>query len=320
MRSNRGRRYAPVCEAPGESGGPWGAPPGSDRSPCALPVPARFAPAKVNLGLHVLRRRPDGFHDLATVFLPIGWSDRLSAGPARRLAFSSNDPHLPTGASNLVVRAAMALRLWMGDSARGATLRLEKNVPYGAGLGGGSSDAAATLRLLAELWSVDISEADLHDLALGLGSDVPFFLDGVPAHGTGRGERLVPLVGADGAPYRCPFWLVVVVPPVHVSTADAFARVTPDDRCRPGLAAAVVSNDLARWRAEVTNDFQASVEAAEPTIARTREALLRAGAACAVLSGTGSAVVGVFEQEDVARTAGQRLAKTCRVWVEAPAS
>lgn len=320
MRSNRRRRYADVCEALGESGGPSRIAPGSDGGPCALPVPARLAPAKVNLGLHVLRRRPDGFHDLATVFLPIGWADRLSAGPARRLAFSSDDPHLPTGASNLVVRAAMALRLWMGDSARGATLRLEKNVPYGAGLGGGSSDAAAALRLLAELWAVDIPEADLHALALGLGSDVPFFLDGVPAHGTGRGERLAPLVGTDGAPYRCPFWLVVAVPPVHVSTADAFARVTPADHRRPDLAAAVASNDLSRWRVEVTNDFQASVEAAEPTIGRTREALLAEGAGHAVLSGTGSAVVGVFEQEDVARTAKRRLGKTCRVWVEAPAS
>lgn len=283
-------------------------------------MPARYAPAKVNLGLHVLRKRPDGFHDLATVFLPIGWADRLSAGPARRLTLSSNDPHLPTGASNLVVRAAMALRMWMGDSARGATLRLEKRVPYGAGLGGGSSDAAATLRLLAELWDVQIGEDALHELALGLGSDVPFFLDAVPAHGTGRGEHLAPLVDADGASYRCPFWLVVAVPDVHVSTADAFARVTPDDGDRPDLAAAVVSNDLDRWRAEVANDFQASVEAEAPAIVETREALLSEGAAHAVLSGTGSAVVGVFETEARAAQAESVLRKACRVWVEAPAS
>ena len=144
------------------------------------PVPSRPACAKVNLGLHVLRRRPDGFHDLATVFLPIGWADRLSAGPARKLSLRSSDPALPTGASNLVTRAAMALRMWVGDSALGATLYLEKSVPYGAGLGGGSSDAAAALRLLAGLWGLEVPEADLREIALDLGSDVPFFLDPVP--------------------------------------------------------------------------------------------------------------------------------------------
>ena len=277
------------------------------------------AAAKVNLGLHVLRRRPDGFHDLATAFLPVGWADRLSGRLGPEIALTTSDPGLSTDASNLVVRAALALRQWAGDPALGATLHLEKHVPYGAGLGGGSSDAAAALRLLADLWSLDVPEADLREIALGLGSDVPFFLEGVAAHGTGRGERLVPLLDDDGQPYRCPFWLVVAVPDVHVSTADAFALVTPDDRDRPDLAAAVTSDDLARWRAEVTNDFQAPVEAAHPEVRAAREALRDAGAAHAVLSGTGAAVVGVFEGEASAEEAGRSLATTCRVWIEPPA-
>jgi 4-diphosphocytidyl-2-C-methyl-D-erythritol kinase len=281
-------------------------------------VPARRAPAKVNLGLHVLRRRPDGFHDLATVFLPIGWADRLAGRPGGEIALTTSDPGLPTDRSNLVVRAALSLRQWAGDPGLGAALHLDKRVPYGAGLGGGSSDAATALRLLADLWALDVSEADLHALALDLGSDVPFFLDGVPAHGTGRGERLDPLLGADGRPYRCPFWLVVAVPDVHVSTAAAFAGITAAEEGRPDLAAAVVSDDLARWRAEVTNDFQPSVEAAHPEIRATREALLAAGAAHAVLSGTGSAVVGVFESEGEAVEAAEALAASCRVWTETP--
>ena len=292
---------------------------GSKRGPApVVPVPARRAPAKVNLGLHVLRRRPDGFHDLATVFLPLGWADRLSGRKADEITLATSDPGLPTDRSNLVVRAALALRQWAGDPGLGAVLHLEKRVPYGAGLGGGSSDAAAALRLLARLWAVDVSEAELHTLALDLGSDVPFFLDGVAAHGTGRGERLTPLLDADGRPYRCPFWLVVAVPPVHVSTAEAFAGVAPDDGPRPDLASAVASNDLARWRAEVTNDFQGPVEAVHPEVRAAREALLEAGAGHAMLSGTGSAVVGAFESEGAAVDAAEALSASCRVWTETP--
>ncbi|MDT0633178.1 4-(cytidine 5'-diphospho)-2-C-methyl-D-erythritol kinase, partial [Rubrivirga litoralis] len=276
---------------------------------------ARPAPAKLNLGLHVLRRRADGFHDLETVFLPIGWADTLAAAPASDLALTTTDPALPTDGRNLVVRAARALAAWGGVEA-GARLHLDKRVPYGAGLGGGSSDAAAALRLLAELWELAVPDDVLVDLALGLGSDVPFFLDGRPALATGQGERLAPLLGAAGAPYRCPFWIVVAVPDVHVGTAEAYGLVTPRDRDRPALADVVRSNDLARWRAELANDFQAPVEAAHPAIAAARRALVAGGAGYASLSGSGSAVFGAFESEAAARAAA-RSATGCRVWVEA---
>lgn len=275
------------------------------------------APAKVNLGLHVLRRRSDGFHDLATAFLPIGWSDTLTAKAGGDLSLSTTDPGLPTDDRNLVIRAARALADWAGIDAS-ARLTLDKRVPYGAGLGGGSSDAAAALRLLSDLWGLDVPAPDLYRLALDLGSDVPFFLEGVAAVGTGRGEQLAPLVGEGGAPYRCPFWLVVAVPPVHVSTADAFRLVTPNDRDRPDLGAAVVSNNLARWRAELTNDFQPSVEAAHSAIADVRRQLDAAGAGWAALSGTGSAVVGAFADATTAAAAARALSASCRVWSEAP--
>ena len=273
------------------------------------------APAKLNLGLHVLRRRPDGFHDLDTVFLPLGWSDRLTAAPADALSLTTTDPALPTDGGNLVVRAARALAAWGGVEA-GARLHLDKRVPYGAGLGGGSSDAAAALRLLARLWSLDVPADALAALALGLGSDVPFFLDGRPARATGQGELLTPLLGADGAPYRCPFWLVVAVPDVHVSTAEAYRLVTPRDGDRPALAAAVRSNDLGRWRAELVNDFQAPVEASHPEIAAVRHALEAGGADYTSLSGSGSAVFGAFKGEAVARAAAGGVVG--RVWVEPP--
>ena len=261
----------------------------------------RPAPAKINLGLHVLRKRSDGYHDLETVLLRIGWADRLTARPAERLTLTCSDPALPTDERNLCMQAARRLAEAFGV-AQGAALHLDKRVPYGAGLGGGSSDAAATLRLLVELWGLDASEASLHHLAAELGSDVPFFLGPAAAFATGRGERLTPLRDPrTGAPYRLPFALVVVAPPVHVSTAEAYALVHPNATARPDLRALVASNDLARWRAELVNDFEAPVFAAHPALRRLKERLVEAGAGYASLSGSGAAVFGVFE--DAARAA-----------------
>ncbi len=274
----------------------------------------RAAPAKLNLGLRVLRRRPDGFHDVETAMLPIGWADGLTAEPALALTLACSDPALPTDERNLVVRAALALAAEALVEPR-AALRLDKRVPYGAGLGGGSSDAAAALLLLDRLWGTGLSESRLHALAAGLGSDVPFFLCGEAAIARGRGEVLTPLLGHDGAPYRCPFRLVVAVPPVHVATAEAYRLVAPQDGARPDLAAAVASNDLSRWRRELTNDFEAPILAAFPAIARAKTLLLDAGAGYAAMSGSGSAVFGAFEGAPAARAAAGALeAGGCRVW------
>jgi 4-diphosphocytidyl-2-C-methyl-D-erythritol kinase len=279
------------------------------------PVHQALAPAKVNLGLHVLRRRADGYHDVETVMLPIGWADGLTAAPAEGLVLTCSDPALPTDDGNLVVRAAKALAAWAGIAPE-AALHLDKRVPYGAGLGSGSSDAAHTLRLLAGLWGLRVPERDLHALAAGLGSDVPFFLLGEAALATGRGEVLAPLRGADGTPYRFPFALVVTVPPVHVATAEAYRLVTPHDRRRPDLAAAVRSNDLARWRRELVNDFEGLILARYPVVRAAKERLLAEGAGYAALSGSGAAIFGVFEQGREAEAAAEALREAgCRVWV-----
>ncbi|QXD15878.1 4-(cytidine 5'-diphospho)-2-C-methyl-D-erythritol kinase [Rhodocaloribacter litoris] len=275
----------------------------------------RLAPAKINLGLHVLCRRPDGYHDLETVFLRIGWADRLAARPGADLRMTCSDPALPTDERNLCVKAARALQRAFGVT-HGAALHLEKHVPYGAGLGGGSSDAAATLLLLSDLWDLDAPPDRLHALAAGLGSDVPFFLGPEAAFATGRGEHLTPLMDpATGTPYRFPFALVVAVPPVHVATVEAYRLVRPRATGRPDLRAVVTSNDLARWRAELVNDFEAPVMAAFPGIRAAREVLLKAGAGYAALSGSGAAVFGVFEAEAAARAAAEAARQAgCRVW------
>lgn len=278
----------------------------------------RRAPAKINLGLHVLRRRTDGYHDVETVLLPIGWADGLQASSGERLSLRCSDPALPTDDGNLVIRAARALA-GEGGVEPSAALHLDKCVPYGAGLGSGSSDAAATLLLLTELWGLDIPDLRLHALAATLGSDVPFFLKAAPAFATGRGELLEELTTGGGARYRLPFALVVAVPPVHVSTAEAYRLVAPHDRPRPDLVAAVLSNDLDRWRRDLVNDFEAPILQQHPEIARAKAQLVEAGAGYAALSGSGAAVFGVFEDEGAAHiAAGALRAASCQTWVEAP--
>jgi 4-diphosphocytidyl-2-C-methyl-D-erythritol kinase len=268
-------------------------------------IQTRRAPAKINLGLHVLRRRPDGFHDLATVFQRIPWEDELAARPAsdERIALTCSDPALPTDDDNLVVRAARVLA-GACDVERGARLRLEKHLPAGAGLGGGSSDAAAALRLLSDFWSLDATDETRRKLAARLGSDVPFFLGAPAAYATGRGDVLHPM-----RDYRLPFPLVVTVPDVAVSTPDAYRLVAPSNQDRPDLRAVVRSNDPARWRRELTNDFEEPVVEAYPVIGAVRAALRESGAAYAALSGSGSAVFGVFEGNAAARTAARQLAE-----------
>ncbi|MEL7363634.1 MAG: 4-(cytidine 5'-diphospho)-2-C-methyl-D-erythritol kinase [Bacteroidota bacterium] len=278
-------------------------------------------PAKLNLGLHVLRRRADGYHDIETVLLPIGWCDTLTAERADSgtVTLTCSEPALPTDGRNLVVRAAHALQAWASDHAfnpwtLGARLHLTKAIPFGAGLGGGSSDAAHALRLLNDLWDLGATTADLHPLAAKLGADVPFFLYDAPMLATETGTTLAPL-GEDDAPYRCPFSLVVAMPDVQVATAHAYRLVTPSGAHRPDLADLVRSNDLDGWRRNLTNDFEAPILARSPAIAAAKQALLDAGAGYAAMTGSGAAVFGAFEDDVAAVAAAETLrASAHRVW------
>jgi len=276
-------------------------------------MPTDLAMAKLNLGLHILRRRPDGFHDLSTIFYPIGWADVLEAQPAEHLQMTCTEDSLPADESNLVMQAARHLAQTFGVRT-GALVHLEKVLPMGAGLGGGSSDAAATLRVLCRLWALRCSRRRLRRIALELGSDVPFFLYGRAALASGRGEELHPM-----ADYAMPFTLVVAAPPVHVSTAWAFGQIRPTAHERPDLEEVVRSNDLDRWHRELTNDFERPVMSVRPLLKAIKRLLIDTGAGFASMTGSGSALYGVFESEcdaiaacDAARQAG------CRTWIERP--
>lgn len=279
----------------------------------------RSAPAKINLGLHVLRRRSDGYHDIETVFLRIPWSDQLHASRADELVLTCSDPSLPVDETNLVMKAARALRDRVGgstDASRGARIHLEKHLPAGAGLGGGSSNAAAALLLLNELWDGRCTHGELVRLAEQLGSDVPFFLGPAAAYGSGRGDVLEELVDPKtDESYRPPYVLVVAVPPVAVATAEAYRLVRPRAGGRPDLREVVLSNDLDRWRRELANDFEPAILQEYPVIYETREALLRSGAGYASLSGSGAAMYGLYEEDDSAEGAAKALRDSGhRVW------
>lgn len=270
----------------------------------------------MNLGLHVLQKRPDGYHDIETVFLRIPWFDKITVRPASDLVFSCSDPSLPVDASNLCVQAAEQL-MEAATIQQGAAIHLEKCIPYGAGLGGGSSDAASTLMALNTFWRAGLNKESLMNIGARLGSDVPFFLSTSAAYGEGRGELLSPLLGPSGTPYQFPFAMLVVVPPVHVSTADAYRYVRPLAHGRPDLQALVSSNDLALWQEALCNDFEVSVFQHHPEVKSIKEQMLKLGAQYATMSGSGSAVLGVFREDELATYAATvfKKKKNNRVWI-----
>ena len=265
-----------------------------------------LAPAKVNLVLRVFDRRPDGYHEVDTVFQAIDLCDEVEVELGRegvRLDVEGAE-HLGPEEENLAYRAAAALLREVAPS-RGARVRLTKRIPVGAGLGGGSSDAAAVLRCLAELIGGS-QPARLRALATELGSDVPFFLGESPlARGRGRGELLEPLRPLP------PTHLVLVSPRVHVSTAGAYAALA---EVRAGQAPSVEGPDHvapATWPemgSLLHNDFEPVISAAHPEVRRALSALRASGAAGCLMSGSGSSCFGLFQDAGAARKVAEELA------------
>ncbi len=249
-----------------------------------------FPNCKINLGLHVTARRPDGFHELETVFYPVPWCDALeliaSEEPGVRL-FSSGIPVHGDPANNLVARAYHLLS--QDRVLPGAEFHLHKVIPMGAGLGGGSSDAAFALKLMNEVYGLGLKTDELKRQAAVLGSDCAFFIDSAPAYATGRGEQLSPI--------DCSLkgWhILVVVPEIHVGTAEAYSWISP---AKPEFdLRAIISEDPSTWKNRLKNDFEAAVCKHHPQIAGIKESMYNAGAVYASMSGSGSAVFGIFKE------------------------
>ena len=259
------------------------------------------APAKINLTLEILNRQDDGYHRLRSVMLPIALEDEIAIEPAERFAFSC-EPATLTG-DNLVVRALAAA----GAAGTPLAVDLRKRIPVGAGLGGGSSDAAAMLRAAIDGALGTLEALDWVAVARTLGSDVPFFLTGTGALVEGTGERVTALGALP------PWWVVVLAPDVHVDTGEAYralaaARAHSPAPARPRSESAslraleaVQRGDYPAAIAAATNDFEPLIAAAYPAVKAALRALRDAGAVHAMLSGSGGATFALCEREDVAR-------------------
>jgi len=259
----------------------------ADAFPCDLEA---FAPAKLNLGLEVIRRRPDGFHEIRTIFQALDWGDRLRL---RRRTGSGillrvqGPPSIPKGRENLVVRAATALAARRAPG-KGVEILLSKRIPAGAGLGGGSSDAAATLLALERLWGLSPDPSELRALAEGLGSDIPFFFLGGTALGEGRGEILTPLPPA-------PDWTwILALPPLSVATEEAYRKackgLTDSGERLRMLQLALVERAFAGFVDNLVNDLESGVFSTEPRLEGIKRALLAIGAPGVAMTGSGAAL------------------------------
>jgi 4-diphosphocytidyl-2-C-methyl-D-erythritol kinase len=265
-----------------------------------------LAPAKVNLFLEVLGRRADGYHEIATLILALDLADELDfrSSGSGELSLTSDDPGLPAGPENLVLRAALRLREATGCRA-GAEIRLTKRIPVAAGLGGGSSDAAATLLGLNELWKLGQSPAALAGLAARIGSDVPFFLNGPAAWCTGRGEVVSPV------PVGRPLDLVLVKPPEGLQTAEVYGRVRVPARPSDGVAAraALADGDVEALGRALHNRLQEPAFELAPAVAEWHRRLRAMGTAGCLVSGSGSCLFALCRSPAEARQVHDDLSR-----------
>ena len=261
--------------------------------------------AKINLGLHIVGKRPDGFHDIETIFHRIDLFDVINIEKSADISISCTDPSIPAGPENLCWKAAEILRKESG-TAFGARITIEKNIPVGAGLGGGSSDAASVLTALNEMWGLSLRKDELLRLALNLGSDVPYFLEKSTAYGEGRGERLTPLE------LNLPYWIVLINPNIHISTPWAYSRLAEERNGvfprRPNLLEGI-GDDLVNGILRAENDFEGIVFREHPKIGKIKQQLKEFGALLSLMSGSGSTMFGLFNDKDHAVNALQIFSK-----------
>lgn len=268
--------------------------------------------AKINWTLRVLGKRADGFHEICTVFQTVSLADRLTFESAGELVLSCNLPDVPTDERNLVLRAANALRQRF-SIAKGARIHLEKRIPSPGGLGGGSSNAAVALVALAHLWQIKTDKRELSEIGAKLGADVPFFLTGGTALGTGLGTEIEPLPDVPKTP------LLIVTPDENVPTGEAYQA----------LNAPPLTNEksktilkICRFEAKnadflhtgLLNDFEKTIFRLRPEIARVKNELLQTGASGALLSGSGASVFAIFDNIESRQQAAGLLGRKEPTW------
>jgi 4-diphosphocytidyl-2-C-methyl-D-erythritol kinase len=265
-----------------------------------------FPHAKINLGLHVICKRADGFHEIETVMIPVGWCDLLEAVPAGTGHLTMSGLPIPDdGRPNLCLQAVELVRAHR-PSLPPVHIFLHKQIPTGAGLGGGSADAARTLVLLNDLMDLKFSVSELKEMAARLGSDCPFFVTGRPALARGRGELLQPIE----VPALKGLSVLIACPPIHISTARAYEGLNPRPPAEP--LEDILAGAIGSWPGRLVNDFEEVAMREHPRILQIREALYRQGALYASMSGSGPAVFGLFR--DLPGGDPASLFPDCRTW------
>lgn len=247
-----------------------------------------FPNAKINIGLNITSKRADGYHNLSSCFLPIAWKDALEIVPAAQFEFTSSGLEIPgDGSGNLCVKAYELLK--EKHDIPPVKMHLHKVIPMGAGLGGGSADGAFALKLLNDQFEIGLTNAQLETYAKILGADCPFFIDNKPKLVTGMGE-VMGEISIDLSGYS----IVVVFPGIHVNTKTAFGGIMP--KAPDYDLKSILQQSPKTWQGTVINDFEETVFATHPEIQIIKEKLLELGAEYASMTGTGSAVFGVFEK------------------------
>ena len=274
----------------------------------AFPKKLQFkTPAKINLGLHIHKKREDGFHELETILQMVTWFDELQLeGTCEKVELFCDTPEIPNDETNLVVKAARLLQKHFPGRCAGVNITLKKSIPSGAGLGGGSGNAAGVLLALNHLWDLKISRENLIALSGELGSDVPFFLISPCAIGTGKGEILEPIKNPIN------LYVLMIYPNLPLSTPWVYSnlklKLTKHKNNISILTNFLMRSDFAQLGAGLYNDLEPIVFKRYPEILEIKNELLRSGAGGALLSGSGSTVFGIFDNPDLAKKALARFA------------
>lgn len=270
------------------------------------------SPAKINLGLNVVRKREDGYHDLETIFIPLSLSDKITFNKSNKSSFRTDSELLNQLKDNLILKAIRLLQDFT-DRKFVLDILVEKVIPIGGGLGGGSSNAATTLKTVNKMFDLGLSYLELSKIAIELGSDVPYFLNPVPSYAKSRGEILHPL----GIEILYP--ILVVNPRIKIDTGWAFKKIRPAHpimNLRDILNKGII--DFHRLKSYVKNDFEAVVFNEFPLIEQIKEQFYQQGAEFALLSGTGSTVYGIFSNLQKANLAEKHFKQNYFTYLNNP--
>lgn len=259
------------------------------------------APAKINIGLNILSKRNDGFHNIETVFYPINLFDVLIFTQSDHFSFTCSNPEVTSSGNNSVLKAIELLEKYSGKKIN-VEVNLKKNIPIGAGMGGGSSDAAGTLLAMNEFFSLGLNEQKLMELALEIGSDVPFFIKPFASFAESRGEKLTLIK------LNITFPILIVNPGIHVSTKWAYENIKPE-RNEISLKEILDKDeiDFTSINNSVVNDFEDVVFQKHPEIKEVKDLLYKSGALFSLMTGSGSTVFGIFKDMKIIRKVIKKL-------------